>query len=244
MDSVFVRHEPCPECNSRDNLGIWDDGHKFCFGCGYFEGGEAQTTEQLTKRLKQQEEKFPDASINLPSDNTRTLPEITLVWLRKYGLTNKEIYQQNSFSWSDKYESLIYSVFDPVGNLVMYQTRYFGNDDAVSRFITRGFPEDVFHILGSNNNCITVVEDIISAIKVGRHTSAMPLWGSNLSTKRISRLAQMYPNLNIWLDKDKQMYSVMGRQRAAPFFNRARSIISANDPKTYNDLSVIEFLAG
>jgi len=238
---TFIRHEPCPNCNSRDNLGVWSDGHKFCFGCGHYEVGEVD----VKARLEQQQEKGKpnNASISLPYDNSRTLPEVALKWLRQYGLTQKEIFQQNSFSWSESNESLIYSVFDPCGELLMFQSRYFG-EKVGPRFITKGFPEDVFHIIGSNPNCITCVEDIISAIKVGRHTSCLPLWGSNLSTTRIVRLSRMYPNLNIWLDKDKQQYSIMGRQRAAPFFNRARSIISELDPKVYNDMSVIEFLAG
>lgn len=35
----FVRHEPCPECGSKDNVAVYRDkeGHesKHCFGCGY-----------------------------------------------------------------------------------------------------------------------------------------------------------------------------------------------------------------
>lgn len=32
----FVKHEPCPNCGSRDNLAVYDDGSYYCFtGCGY-----------------------------------------------------------------------------------------------------------------------------------------------------------------------------------------------------------------
>jgi twinkle protein len=32
----FVRHEPCPNCGSKDNLAIYDDGSYHCFSqCGY-----------------------------------------------------------------------------------------------------------------------------------------------------------------------------------------------------------------
>lgn len=37
IPSEFVRHEPCPACGSRNNLGRYDDGHAFCFGCGYYQ---------------------------------------------------------------------------------------------------------------------------------------------------------------------------------------------------------------
>ena len=36
-NSLFLTHEPCPKCGSRDNLARFDDGHGYCFGCQYFE---------------------------------------------------------------------------------------------------------------------------------------------------------------------------------------------------------------
>ena len=45
-NSVCVRHEPCPKCGSRDNLGRYSDGHGFCFGCGYYEKEEGMESTQ------------------------------------------------------------------------------------------------------------------------------------------------------------------------------------------------------
>lgn len=39
-ESVCLGHEPCPACGSRNNLGRYDDGHGWCFGCGYYERGD------------------------------------------------------------------------------------------------------------------------------------------------------------------------------------------------------------
>lgn len=36
-ESEFVKHEPCPQCNSRNNLARYSDGHAWCFGCQYRE---------------------------------------------------------------------------------------------------------------------------------------------------------------------------------------------------------------
>ena len=36
-ESQFNNHEPCPSCGSKDNLARYDDGHGYCFGCGYHE---------------------------------------------------------------------------------------------------------------------------------------------------------------------------------------------------------------
>lgn len=37
--STCVGKEPCPKCDSRDNLARYDDGHGFCFGCGHYDHG-------------------------------------------------------------------------------------------------------------------------------------------------------------------------------------------------------------
>ena len=33
--SKYLKKSPCPECDSKDNLAWFDDGHAHCFGCGY-----------------------------------------------------------------------------------------------------------------------------------------------------------------------------------------------------------------
>src|SRR3954464_1138554 len=38
-ESYCIRHEPCPACGSRDNLGRYSDGHGHCFGCGHYDPG-------------------------------------------------------------------------------------------------------------------------------------------------------------------------------------------------------------
>ena len=56
-ESTFVRHEPCPSCGSRDNLGRFSDGHGYCFGCHYRESGDSDGD---TFYQQQNEVKFLD----------------------------------------------------------------------------------------------------------------------------------------------------------------------------------------
>ena len=30
----FVKHAPCPDCGSKDNMAVYDDNSTYCFGCG------------------------------------------------------------------------------------------------------------------------------------------------------------------------------------------------------------------
>ena len=39
----FVGHEPCPGCDSNDNLARYDDGSAYCFGCQYTERQHTDT---------------------------------------------------------------------------------------------------------------------------------------------------------------------------------------------------------
>ena len=47
--SEWVGKEPCPKCGSTDNLGRHQDGHAYCFGCGYYEHGDG-TPQQTEKK--------------------------------------------------------------------------------------------------------------------------------------------------------------------------------------------------
>ena len=51
-DSVFLRHEPCAQCGSKDNLARYTD-HAYCFGCNYYEStdGGKQPTKAMTREL-------------------------------------------------------------------------------------------------------------------------------------------------------------------------------------------------
>ena len=57
-NSLFLRHEPCPKCDSRDNLARYEDGHAFCFGCSHYErpGHEDHVVEEPSVDLTITEE--------------------------------------------------------------------------------------------------------------------------------------------------------------------------------------------
>src|SRR5258708_34551892 len=93
MESKFLHHESCPSCQSRDKLVVWSDGHKWCFGCGYYiPGYKGMSVADVKQKLKQQEKgKEQYGSVYLPTDFDYGLPAEALNWLRKYGVTDQEI---------------------------------------------------------------------------------------------------------------------------------------------------------
>jgi len=57
--SKYVRKEPCPECGSKDNLAIYDDGHGYCFGCSYtFQPEKDKPRKSFVKPVKKPLLKF------------------------------------------------------------------------------------------------------------------------------------------------------------------------------------------
>lgn len=83
VESRLLRHEACPACGSRDNLGRYTDGHGFCFGCGHYEKGDGEVGEVISS-TKPTITKTMDAYINatfVPLQ-ARGLSEETC---RKYG---------------------------------------------------------------------------------------------------------------------------------------------------------------
>ena len=54
--SKFLYHTSCDDCGSRDNKGVYDDGHTFCFGCHIYrkaDGTEVDKTEKTEFQMIQ-----------------------------------------------------------------------------------------------------------------------------------------------------------------------------------------------
>lgn len=234
-------------------MGVWSDGQKFCFShCGYFVPGHGGLNiEDIRAQLRNQQ-KDPSAPLRLPFDYTPVLREDAVAWLDKYGITLAERFKYK-IGWSELYESLILPAFDVWGNLLVCQRRYFGTGDW-PKYHTKGRPESVVWTarpsggsVGNNPEApydgrIVIVEDYVSAIKIGRQAEAMPVWGSFLSNPQLNRLADRWSELVIWLDFNKTGEALSIRTRAACFFNTANVVSTEKDPKDYSDAEINNYL--
>lgn len=61
--SKLIKHIPCPECGSRDNNGLFDDGHTFCFGCRTYRHGDKVEKREPEER-KVMASDMPDVENN------------------------------------------------------------------------------------------------------------------------------------------------------------------------------------
>lgn len=226
---------------------MWSDGHKFCFGCQlYVPGYKGMSTEDIRKQIHYDDNKEKKARVvYLPADFTTDIPGMALEWLRKYYITDEEI-RDYRIGWTDASGSLVFSAFDLFNNLLLVQLRTFCPERAnFAKYYTRGYPETVLWSCGNRSRDfgpLVVVEDFVSAIRVGRTQEAMPLWGSGLSLNQIQKISDRWDTLILWLDWDKAGHAMKLREKALPYFKSVKVVASEKDPKEYTDERIAETL--
>ena len=115
-DSIFVKHEPCPECGSKNNLARYSDGHGYCFGCEYWEAGEDEVERAYNKL-----EVVP-------------LEKMTAIYRGMRGITSDTMQFYNCHTYlnsegKEQYQNYVY----PSGGV---KTRYFPKEFSAKDFKT------------------------------------------------------------------------------------------------------------
>lgn len=240
--SYVVKHTQCPECvkhgndRSGDNLALYNDGGAYCFSCGYYERGEA--TYVLRPNVPTLRK-----TANLPEDVTSELPDRCREWLRSSGI-NELDQALNLILWSESWKRLIFPIMVD-GVLEAWQGRYFGEERKAKWFSSGDIHEIIYTVGNPQAKTLVLVEDLISAIKVGHcpNTCVMPLFGSHVSMKRLLTIKRFYDmELVIWLDHDKAKEAVKYAKQARDIGLKARNVISERDPKCYSEQEILDKL--
>lgn len=224
----FLRNTRCPKCaeqgndRSGNNLAIYSDTHKYCFACGYYEKGD------IVEKYKQKLVPKTSSSFFTPA---LTFDDKALLYLKKYGLTDKEI--EDNYFW-DETGFLVFNAN------VFQNARNFNN--TFPKYISRGTirgNEVIFH---KSKNYVIIVEDSVSAIKVGRVCSSVAIHNSVIPHELLMRLSKDYDNLGIWLDPDKQKEMLGESKKAAIYFNNVKVIWTDKDPKDFTTKEITQIL--
>jgi Zn ribbon nucleic-acid-binding protein len=243
---TFVKHEPCPKCGSRDNLGVWSDGHKWCFGCGHYVVGSGSSLEYLRKLVRAPKALTED--LKLPDSVSFNFPMPALEYLASYGIDGTLI-SKYKIKWNTVTNSLIYPVYDGP-RLVMYQERKLFPVPKTPKYLTVGNLNNflpVFNDTGDDVSaeCVVVVEDFLSAIKVAESSAcSMPLFGSYLNKQQATRLSSRYKRLAIWLDQDKAKQAIKFADEYRILFDNLSVINTPEDPKSYSSDDIMEEIWG
>jgi hypothetical protein len=174
---------------------------------------------------------------------TQALPKGPLAWLRQYGITDEEIHQ-NQLCWNPERQHLVFPIREsnaagiaggrgvlPGDRVVATCSRSFGPGP---KYLTQGNTKH-YKVFPRANNIYVLVEDFVSAIKVGRHYNCIPLLGAHVSLDLILSLVFRKPRLRIWLDPDKRIEAMKYTARALQYIPDCATIVADKDPKDYGN---------
>lgn len=235
----WTHNGPCPQCGSRDNLGHWDDGSLYCWGCHYYKPPKGGVFRKPTASKKVSEAiKYP-----LPDDCGTDFSEDAVKWLGKYGVSIP-VAISNGIRYVARNKQLVFQVLGPDGDLLWWQARNLDANRAESRkYFNGGDPTDISPIYGeSTGRRLVLVEDIVSAIRVGAVCPSMPLVGSYLPRQKLVRLARLYSSLWVWLDSNKFKEAQEIVKQVQMLGLESRAIYTELDPKCYSDEQIKEIL--
>lgn len=225
----FTGYAPCPNCRKRgadrrgDNLGTWSDGSSHCFSCGYHRA--APFYQQLLTKINKGEEDDKQKAV-LPSDFTREIPPEGWKWLLQYGLSYS--YWKPFVGYTPKENRLVITFGNPVR---FSQGRALSVDSRKWKFYGDGhnYAETIGHEISGP---VVIVEDIISAHKVGQVAPALCIFGTNINDVYMTELRRLNRPVVLWLDADQ--YSLLPKkiERLKMFLKHpVRYVSTAKDPK-------------
>jgi len=225
--SRVTHYEACPKCREMgkdskgDNLAIYMDGSSHCFSCGYhpFSGYIP------APRIKE----YHGPKNLLPSDFQREVPAIAWKWLLQYGLPYS--YWSPFTGYSAKEERLVFKVGEPLQFSI---GRYFGSEKKRKWYVW-GNPHSHAEIIDTrgNSEVTALVEDLISAHKVGQVTAAMPLFGTEVHPAHLYALRNGSRSpVVLWLDQDQYGGTYKKANRLQSLLSRPVSVVhTERDPK-------------
>lgn len=247
--SRFLQHEPCPKCNSKDNLARYDNGSAFCFGCAYYERASASGISReclqpvgVDARSRESE---GTALRSLPDDTVSYYPPVVVEWISRYDLAPLDLMVHNVV-WSPKNEQLIYRFFGEGQDVVLWQARNFRQGTTHKRrFFTGGSPADVVakYSTGEGRDTCCIVEDCISGIKLAyAGVDGVPCFSATMSKEKLARLCRLYKKVIVWLDSDKLNESRSMTAQACMLGAHTKSVFTEFDPKEYTIEEIREYI--
>lgn len=236
----FEHYEPCPRCRKLgkdtrgDNLAVYSDGGKHCFSCGFHVFPRYYTGE------RQREERV-NAAV-LPSDFSREVPSHALKWLLQYHLPYT--YWAPFIGWSEKDSRLIITVGDNFAQGRFIKDDHWSGPEP-RKWFSYGDAHKHAHIIGdySKASKIVLVEDIVSAHKVGTLVPTIPLFGTNIFDACIPVLRFVKLPITLWLDKDQSGTMARKCDKLALFTGLpVNYVVTDNDPKACSFTKIEEVL--
>ncbi len=243
----------CPKCGEGTNTNAAIINHAvrgyslFCNACGHnpFESKGTQSLADLAELKRLNEEALqPISKLELPNDYTTTIPVEGRLWLYSAGLTESTI-RENKIGYSENLRRVVLPVYDSNNRLIWFQGRAIlkgqkpkyiqpSRDKGRAIFLKR--PDS------HTDSGIILVEDILSAIRVGKHITTASLLGTKVNSEQAC-IIKDYIKATTWLDGDKAgrrgAYNI---RKTLGLVCEVGNIVTTVDPKRLSDKQIIQHL--
>lgn len=238
--NVRYNHDDCGDKRGRLYVKRIPSGWVYhCHNCGqhgYKRSGNMSPAQMREGLLRSAHPESVQKCVALPYD-CMPIPCQHKAWLYSYGLTDTEIIRYN-ISWSSSLARIILPVYHGE-ELVAFQAR---SNKEQPKYLTFHNGKRLPFITNLSSDKCVFVEDILSAIKVGRVAGAVALLGSYVPASIID-YAKNATKIFIWLDYDKKAESLKYAIRISQLIGRpVKPIITKLDPKCYSTEQITNYL--
>ena len=233
----------------------------YCYACGPV-GWEGKGTMNLAerKRLKDIDDdairSTRTRTISLPKDTIFTHTEFSRearTWLFKGGLT-PTIWKKYRIGYSPRLERVVLPIYGDNNQLIWYQLRAIHKEQKPKYIQPSADKSSIIYTAGVSGNCkrTVIVEDIMSAIRVGEAGARLPteqsfsatsFLGTKISTAQAT-ITSSYDRCTIWLDADKAgREGAKAIKRTLSMLCTVDQVRSDEDPKSYSNKFIQELLS-
>ena len=221
---------------------------RHCFRCGEHEfkpHGQRRLSDLIRHQLEYK--MINDKVVALPDDYTLDVPQHAMMWYVKVGIS-PDLARDHGIGYSPSLDRVVLPVYNrATGTLDAVQMRSVDKNRKPKYLNPQGanVSRALFEV-GESKGAVVVVEDILSAIKVGRVVPTASILGTSLTDERALRLARDNSIVILWLDADGAGYS--GTRKAVKKLKmlgvRVYRVDSPLDPKAYNMGEIEDKLKG
>jgi len=220
-----------------------------CFRCGQYGiddryCGTVNSIRESVSRSKANvaETGNKDSKLGPVDFTTSGWPVLAYHWIRQYEISAKEINDYNVGYASERQRLYLPVWWD--GERVGYQLRKIFDNDTGPKYdshVKGGY--GFMSLPDVTSNEIVIVEDIVSAIKVGRQAKAVALLSTGM-TQTIKAALSHYDKFYVWLDMDNPQVirQAVKLLNALKIFGEAKLIHTPKDPKCYSDEEIARLL--
>lgn len=217
----------CLVCPSSDAMSEYDD-HYYCFSCKAYIKKSNYSPISYKKRNRDEID-YPEEAIF----NPRKFPLDACKWLYENRIFDHLIEEYKIFYLPDSHRVGI-PTLTRQGELLNYQTRRLNDDDNSPKYLGRG-SKNLFHSRFTKTNYCVIVEDMLSAIRVGELCSCVALCGTSLPRTKIWDIVDLFKAAIIWLDGDAPGIKAASKiEHQLSLYMPCKIIRSTEDPKTYS----------